>query len=160
MGWHLSLFLSSAWLGAAGESSRDWEELLYEAIWDGRCKRSYEVPAKSRENFCHCRLSCRCLESPRPTLTLPGPQASMPGKKEDGWGVLAPQGSPALRSQGMVMVPGSRAVSGRDGLWSPLAPGGLGSAWASGSSLCPAAATGVSSMKCLLAVLPLRRVPW
>lgn len=37
--------------------------------------------------------------------------------------------------------------------------GGLGSAWASGSSLCPAAAAGISSMKCLLAALPLRRAP-
>lgn len=41
----------------------------------------------------------------------------------------------------------------------PSIGGGLGSAWASGSSLCPAAATAMSSMKCLLTVLSLRRAP-
>lgn len=41
----------------------------------------------------------------------------------------------------------------------PSARGGLGSAWARGSSLCLVPATSTSSMRQLLTILPLRRVP-
>lgn len=87
----------------------------------------------------------------------------MPGQRKSGWGMLTPHGGPAVGTQGMVVVPGPTQGC----LWwgqaleclGPSIRGGLGSAWASGSSLCPAAATGVSSIKRLLTVLPLRRPP-
>lgn len=62
-----------------------------------------------------------------------------------------PRVSVVLRAE--LQVPGELQSLG------PGGRGGLGLAWASRSFLRPATATGVSSMKCLLAMLPFRRAP-